>query len=340
MESSTAPTPVKRTEKRNKNQLPENKTRKQRRSKDEKLVLWFERILAVADTFDAQLKRGGVRTGVWKQTREQVNLVIKALSTSGGQLPVEDPLPDDEDFRTFLSACNETPTLLPTEFATPYVAPTNPPLLDDAFVSESRDDNREHDFGNDDGGFDPFFDDSVDHAVSTQVETIKEINVVLDKEDSWKSPEMVEEQEVCKGKRKINDIDDFDYGRYGVYASDEDILDSERIKLSENPRADDAGPSRPKTASKHFDPYQEKSKYEIRPARKEMVPYFKSVGSNDDATASFVNTHSYKFIYPKRFHNRDSKKKMDSDPNHEHNFEWIQDAVYNVARETLFRRNR
>jgi hypothetical protein len=292
MESTTAPTPVKRTEKRNKNQLPENKNRKQRRSKDEKLVLWFERILAVADAFDAQLKRSGVRTGVWERTREQVNLVIEALSTSGGTLPVEDPLPDDEDFRTFLSACNETPTLLPTTFAAPYVAPTNPPLLNDAFVSESRDDNREYDFGNDDGGFDPFFNDSFDHEVSTQVETIKDTTVVLDEEDSWKSPEMVEDQGEQKGKRKINEVDDFDYGRYGFYASDEDILDSERTKLSEIPRADDPGPSRPQTASKHFDPYQEKSKYEIRPARQEMVPYFKSVGSNDDATASFVNTHS------------------------------------------------
>jgi hypothetical protein len=314
--------------------------KQQRLSKDEKLVLWFERILAVADTFETQLKRSGVRTGVWTRTREQVRLVIEALATTGGKLPSEDPHPDDEELVVFLSVCNETPTLLPTIFAAPNVAPINPPLLDDAFVSESRDLDERFDFGNDDGGFDPFVDEPLDLEVSTQVETNQAKSVVLDEEDPWKSPEMVEDQGEQKGKRKLNDVDDFDYGRYGCYASDEDILDSERNKSSEIPRQDDPGPSRPNSNVRNHDPYQEKSGLEIRPARKEMVPYFKSLGSNDDATASFVNTHSYKFIYPKRFHNRDSKKRMDTDPKHEQDFEWIQDAIYDVARELLFRRNR
>jgi hypothetical protein len=71
-----------------------------------------------------------------------------------------------------------------------------------------------------------------------------------------------------------------------------------------------------------------------------MVAHFKSVGSNDDVAADHKRTSIYKFIYPKRYNDRDSKKRMDTDPKHLESYEWILDGIYDIAREVIFRRNR
>jgi hypothetical protein len=158
----------------------------------------------------------------------------------------------------------------------------------------------------------------------------------LDQEDSSDSSIADETKAESKGKKKFK----FDYDKYRPEAQDERELGPQSDEGVQSSRTMDPGPSRSGPVRNTIEPIENYQNAKIRPARKEIVAYFESVGGNDDVTADFQRTSGYKFIYPRRFEDRTSRSRMESDPDHMADFEWVQDAIYDLARESLSRRNR
>jgi hypothetical protein len=191
------------------------------------------------------------------------------------------------------------------------------------------------DFGDDDRGFDPSISEWIADEDPDTIEGVTTNPIILDQDDSEDSP-IEDDSETGREKKKQKS---FDYNKYGINQEDEGTMDPKSATRTGSSRPLDPGPSwtRPIDDRKDRKDY---SKAKVRPARPSMVAYFGSVGGTDDVTADWKRTSSTRFITPRAFNERTTKDRARDDPNHEDDFEWILDAIYDVARESMFRRNR
>jgi hypothetical protein len=324
-----------RQDKRHKRQLVGKPVRLPR---NEKLGNLFKRLVAVSEALENQLQRNGFQVGDWKSTKELAQTYIEILLVKGGELPEPGLQPSDEALEEFLLVSSRSTICVPTAKPTTTISlePTSNLQLDFGKpVSPSGYMDRGFDFGDDDRGFDPSISDWLADEDPVAVEGSSEIPILLDQNDSENSS-IADEAETRQKNKKQKE---FNYDDYGINSDDEGTVDPKSATRTKSSRPLDLGPSwtRPVDDRKDRKDY---SKAKVRPARPSMVAYFGSVGGNDDVTADWKRTSSTRFITPRAFNERTTKDRARDDPNHEDVFEWILDAIYDVARESMFRRNR
>ena len=311
-----------------------------RPSRNVKLGNVLTRFVKISEALEHQLQRNGFQVEDFTAAKKIANAYIDVLLVKGGELPEDYLQPTDEALEKLLEVSNRNPTLVSTAVPQqptflPLEPTTNRQLNDGKSVSPSGYMDRGFDCGDDDRGFDPSIADWIADEDPATNEGVTTNPILLDQNDSANSS-TEDDSEARRGKKKSKS---FNYDKYGINQEDEGTVDSWSASGAEPNRALDPGPSRTRPIDDRKD-RKDYTKAKVRPARPSMVAYFGSVGGTDDVTADWKRTSVTRFITPRAFSQRTTKDWAKDDPNHEDNFEWVLDAIYDVARESMFRRNR
>ena len=302
------------------------------------------KLLAVASRFEAQLRSVGVTPDPWERTRDVAQRISDALNSKNGSFPNDDLSLLEEEHKRFVE-----PSELRSLTVSTLPAAQNP-SRDDPTVGSSLTVGTEvlpsvapmdgfNDYGNDDYGFDPGFDNRSDNHSPGLVSSTPNRPFVLDKGKGRGDAE-IEDEPVVELSLPVAG---FDYDYYGP-EPDEGFMGLFPAPIPAGTTKNNSGSSSSRPAidnppSPHKNKSTSKHVAKARPARKEMESYFHSMGHPDDMSADRHRSNDYTFVYPKRYEARTSKEGIRPDGSHEKDFDWVQTALYDVARETLSRRN-
>jgi hypothetical protein len=328
-----------------KSQARQPTNRQQTRSKDVRIANVLVRLLDVATRFEAQLRNVGVTPDSWEQTRDAAKRFSDALNAKDKVFPNNDLSLLDEEHRRFVGPFEVLRIVIPEAAAQlePRADTTVGSSLTvgtEVLPSVAPMERFEHSY-NDDGGFDPGYDDRIDNPSPELVSPSPTRTFVLDKGKRRANEENEDEQE--EQLPISQPVAGFDYDYYGP-EPDEGFMGLYPASISVSARKNSVGSSSSRPINDTPPPPKKikstnESVKEVKPARKEMESYFRTMGHPDDLVADRVRSNNYTFVYPKRFEYRNSKEGIREDGQHEYDFEWVQTALYDVARETLSRRN-